>query len=59
MMVNEATKFCSLCIQWASKNNCVQRAGRVGRVANGRVYRLIPEEFYTVSIRGEDGSKQE
>lgn len=49
-MVNETTKFSSLCIQWASKNNCVQRAGRVGRVANGRVYRLVPEEFYTVSI---------
>ncbi|RZC32600.1 ATP-dependent RNA helicase spindle-E [Asbolus verrucosus] len=46
MIVNEVTKFATLSLQWASHNNCTQRAGRVGRVANGRVYRLVPVEFY-------------
>lgn len=31
----------------ASKANLVQRAGRVGRVADGDVYRLISREIYS------------
>ncbi|EFA07562.1 probable ATP-dependent RNA helicase spindle-E [Tribolium castaneum] len=46
MTVNEVTKFSSLSLQWASYTNCIQRAGRVGRVANGRVYRVVPTSFY-------------
>jgi ATP-dependent RNA helicase TDRD9 len=46
MVVNETTKFSTLSLQWASHDNCIQRAGRVGRVANGRVYRLVPADFY-------------
>jgi ATP-dependent RNA helicase TDRD9 len=49
MVVNETTKFSTLSLQWASHDNCIQRAGRVGRVANGRVYRLVPADFYNVS----------
>ena len=30
----------------ASKANLLQRAGRVGRIADGNVYRLIPKSFY-------------
>ncbi|PSN47186.1 putative ATP-dependent RNA helicase spindle-E [Blattella germanica] len=41
------TNFTSLQVCWASKTNCIQRAGRSGRVAEGRVYRMVPEFFYT------------
>ena len=39
----------SLQTDWASKQNCEQRAGRVGRVSPGRVYRLVHKYFYEVS----------
>lgn len=42
------TNFQSLELAWASKANCDQRAGRTGRVIDGRVYRLVPKEFYEV-----------
>ncbi|CAB3361811.1 Hypothetical predicted protein [Cloeon dipterum] len=35
-----------LALSWASKVNCKQRKGRVGRVASGTVYRLISKEFF-------------
>lgn len=35
---------------WASKQNCEQRAGRVGRVSPGFVYRLVHQSFYDVSL---------
>lgn len=38
--------FTSLEIDWASKSNCIQRAGRAGRVANGRCYRMVERRFY-------------
>lgn len=40
------TNYSSLQLTWAAKTNCIQRAGRSGRVADGRVYRLVPREFY-------------
>ncbi|XP_044578362.1 probable ATP-dependent RNA helicase spindle-E [Cotesia glomerata] len=40
------TNFQCLELTWASKSNCEQRAGRTGRVMDGRVYRLVPKEFY-------------
>lgn len=40
------TQFSVLKVQWASKSNCEQRYGRVGRVNNGVVYRLVNKEFY-------------
>ncbi|KAG5328427.1 SPNE helicase, partial [Acromyrmex charruanus] len=40
------THYQSLQLCWASKTNCIQRAGRTGRVMDGRVYRLVPKAFY-------------
>jgi len=42
------SNYSMLIITWASKSNCNQRAGRVGRVANGHVYRLIPRRMFNV-----------
>ncbi|XP_071581113.1 probable ATP-dependent RNA helicase spindle-E [Temnothorax nylanderi] len=43
---NPAIHCQSLQTYWASKTNCTQRAGRTGRVTDGRVYRLVPKAFY-------------
>ncbi|XP_025201691.1 probable ATP-dependent RNA helicase spindle-E [Melanaphis sacchari] len=40
------SNYSMLTMTWASKSNCNQRAGRVGRVADGRVYRLIPQNMF-------------
>ncbi|XP_066262393.1 probable ATP-dependent RNA helicase spindle-E [Euwallacea similis] len=47
MTVDPLTKYMSLKIEWASHVNCNQRAGRVGRTCDGRIYRLVTESFYT------------
>lgn len=52
MVVNPETKYQSLQLEWASHVNCEQRAGRVGRLSHGRVYRLVYREFYEVHLRG-------
>lgn len=44
------TNFQCLELKWASKVNCEQRAGRAGRVMDGRVYRLVPQAFYEVNF---------
>lgn len=46
MTVDPISKYLCLRLEWASHVNCEQRAGRVGRVSNGRVYRLVTKEFY-------------
>ncbi|KAJ8924323.1 hypothetical protein NQ315_007116 [Exocentrus adspersus] len=46
MTVDPITKYMSLKLEWASHVNCEQRAGRVGRIGDGRVYRLVPRSFY-------------
>ncbi|XP_066585489.1 probable ATP-dependent RNA helicase spindle-E [Prorops nasuta] len=46
LVTNPINNFQSLQLTWASKTNCVQRAGRAGRVMEGRVYRLIPKYLY-------------
>ncbi|XP_026760545.2 probable ATP-dependent RNA helicase spindle-E [Galleria mellonella] len=46
LVADEFTNFTSLELQWASKTNCEQRAGRAGRVRDGRVYRLVTDKFY-------------
>lgn len=43
------TNYQCLQLCWASKSNCQQRAGRTGRVMNGRVYRMVPRDFYEAS----------
>ncbi|XP_072929910.1 probable ATP-dependent RNA helicase spindle-E isoform X2 [Epargyreus clarus] len=46
LVADESTNFTSLQMSWASKTNCEQRAGRAGRVRDGRVYRLVTDKFY-------------
>ncbi|EDW81074.1 uncharacterized protein Dwil_GK11214 [Drosophila willistoni] len=46
LVTDTATNFSSLRLVWASKSNCRQRAGRVGRLRSGRVYRMVPKSFY-------------
>lgn len=44
------SNYSMLVMTWASKSNCEQRAGRVGRVADGRVYRLVTKQMFEVNI---------
>ncbi|CAG9770070.1 unnamed protein product [Ceutorhynchus assimilis] len=46
LTVDPITKYASLKLDWASHVNCDQRAGRVGRTCDGRVYRLVSNQFY-------------
>lgn len=46
LVTDTATNFTTLQLCWASRNNCIQRSGRAGRVMDGRVYRLVPRVFY-------------
>ncbi|XP_068981713.1 probable ATP-dependent RNA helicase spindle-E [Bombus flavifrons] len=46
LITDPHTNFSCLELKWASKANCEQRAGRTGRVMDGRVYRLVPQTFY-------------
>ncbi|CAL7951071.1 unnamed protein product [Xylocopa violacea] len=46
LITDPKTNFQCLELNWASKVNCEQRAGRTGRVMDGRVYRLVPQTFY-------------
>lgn len=50
-MVNSGTNFTSLQTTWASRTSCRQRAGRAGRVMNGRVYRLVTRAFYETQLK--------
>lgn len=50
LVTDPKTNFQCLELSWASKVNCQQRAGRTGRIMDGRVYRLVPKNFYDVSI---------
>ncbi len=43
---NVRTNHQSLDLNWASKASCNQRAGRAGRVGEGRVFRLVPRKFF-------------
>ena len=45
-MYDPQTNYQYLSLTWASKASLLQRKGRAGRVANGRCYKLIPENFY-------------
>lgn len=46
MVMDRDTQYQSLQLQWASHVHCNQRKGRVGRVSDGRVYRLVSESFF-------------
>lgn len=46
MTSHDRRGFDEYCTTRASKSNCIQRAGRVGRVQNGEVYRLMSYQKY-------------
>ncbi|GIX99928.1 ATP-dependent RNA helicase TDRD9 [Caerostris darwini] len=46
IVTDPATGYTSLQLEWASKANCIQRKGRTGRVDIGKVYRMVPMQFY-------------
>ena len=46
LQYNCKTNHESLELKWASKANCLQRAGRAGRVSQGYVFRLVNENFF-------------
>jgi len=50
LVTDTATSFSSLRLTWASKANCRQRAGRVGRLRSGRVYRMVNKSFYQTEM---------
>lgn len=41
-----STSYTCLRLEWASKNQCIQRRGRCGRVSAGVVYKMITKKFY-------------
>lgn len=43
---DSTTNYSWLQLEWASKAQCTQRKGRAGRVSNGRVYRMVTNEFF-------------
>lgn len=50
LVCNPETNYSCLKLEWASKANCKQRQGRAGRVSEGRLYRMIPEDFYNTVL---------
>lgn len=38
-------------LEWATRANCEQRAGRTGRLMNGYCFRLVSREFYEHGMR--------
>ncbi|XP_012523502.1 probable ATP-dependent RNA helicase spindle-E [Monomorium pharaonis] len=46
LVTEPGTNYQCLQLCWASKSNCQQRAGRTGRVMDGRVYRMVSRAFY-------------
>lgn len=48
LSVDNSTNFTTLRMDWAAKSQCIQRKGRTGRVADGKVYRLVPQNFFAV-----------
>ncbi|XP_072748336.1 probable ATP-dependent RNA helicase spindle-E isoform X2 [Anoplolepis gracilipes] len=51
LLINEpGSNYQCLQLCWASKSNCQQRAGRAGRLMDGRVYRMVPRSFYETML---------
>lgn len=53
-IVCEGSAIAGLKLEFASRNSCIQRAGRTGRVCNGKVYRLIHNRYYQHSLLQEN-----
>jgi len=45
IQADEETNYPRLVLEWASRQQCVQRMGRAGRVQKGTVYRLVDTSF--------------
>ena len=43
---NPVTSYVKMATFWASKSECLQRAGRAGRVAKGVAFHLVPRAFF-------------
>ncbi|CAM9496697.1 unnamed protein product [Lampetra fluviatilis] len=50
MVCETGTNYQSLRLMWASKANCDQRKGRVGRTSSGHCYRIVTKDFWNDSI---------
>ncbi|XP_056151357.1 ATP-dependent RNA helicase TDRD9 [Lampris incognitus] len=50
LVYDQETNYQFLCLTWASKNNCNQRKGRVGRMSKGYCYRLVTKLFWRNDI---------
>lgn len=50
LVCDPTTNYSHLKLTWASRSNCIQRAGRVGRTRAGRVYRFVYQKFYERSM---------
>lgn len=46
LVLDPETNYPTLKLEWAAQANCTQRAGRTGRTQAGRVFRLVPKQFY-------------
>lgn len=46
LMKDPVTRFPTLRLHWASKDRCIQRAGRTGRCCKGKVIRLVTQNFF-------------
>lgn len=46
MLKDPVTRFPTLRLQWSSQDKCIQRAGRTGRCCSGKVFRMVPMQFY-------------
>lgn len=46
LRVDKGAQISTLMLEWASKNNCKQRAGRTGRLGPGTVIRMVSSDFY-------------
>lgn len=45
-IVSSESSLASLKLEWTTKQSSIQRAGRTGRVCDGKVYRLVHQRFY-------------
>ncbi|TGZ49356.1 putative ATP-dependent RNA helicase spindle-E, partial [Temnothorax longispinosus] len=57
IVTEPGTNYQCLQLCWASKSNCEQRAGRTGRVMDGKVYRMVPRAFYEKVLQAESVPK--
>jgi ATP-dependent RNA helicase TDRD9 len=46
LVASKDSNLSSLQLNWASQMSCEQRAGRTGRVCDGVVYHLVPQNYY-------------